>query len=68
MTEPYPTYNTMPPTYHTTPTLDGRYDFQRAQTEDWLNEYRALLQRVRWLQAQLLKRGAIKRKAVIDKD
>ena len=56
------------PLYHTTPTINGRYDFNQSQIDDWLNEYRATLQRVRWLQAQLLKAGAIKRKAVIDKD
>lgn len=61
MTELYPLYKT-------TPTVNGRYDFQQAQIDDWLNEYRATLQRVKWLQSQLLKHGAIKRKAVIDKD
>jgi hypothetical protein len=60
MTEPYPIYNT-------TPTIKGDYDFQQAQIDDWLNEYRALLQRVKWLQTQLLKRGAIKRAALIEK-
>jgi len=50
--------------YIETPTIPGNYDFKQAQLDDWLNEYRTLLQRARWLQDKLLENGVITRPAI----
>ena len=54
---------------YTTPTIPGDYRVKKEpeqipqhQIDDWLNEYRALQQRVKWLQKRLLDCRAITRK------